>query len=99
MNLLKEMKEKGINVSTSKAKVRYKELEDNIGALEIAKEKKYRPRTKHLNIRLYHFRYYVDDTKEISIHKIGSKDQSADILTKPNNEEDLTRHRVVLMGW
>ena len=99
MNLLKEMKEKGINVSTSKAKVRCKAFEDNTGALEIAKEKKYRPRTKHLNIRLHHFRSYVDDTKEISIHKIGSKDQSADIFTKPNNEEDLTRHRYVLMGW
>ena len=99
MNLLKDMKEKGINVSTSNAKVRCKVFEDNTGALEIAKEKNYRPRTKHLNIRLHHFRSYVDDTKEISIHKIGSKDQSADIFTKPNNEEDLTRHRYVLMGW
>ena len=60
MSLLNEMKKKGIEVSTTAAKVKCKVFEDNTGALEIAKEKKYRPRTKHLNIRLHHFRSYVD---------------------------------------
>ena len=99
MNLLKEMKKKGITVNTSKAKVRCKVFEDNTGALELAKEKKYRLRTKHLNIRLHHFRSYVDDTKEITIHKIDTKDHLEHLLTKPLNEEDLTRHRLTLMGW
>ena len=98
MNLLKEMKAVGMPVRSSKAKVHCKVFEDNSGALEIAKIAKYRPRTKHLNCRLHHFRSYVD-TKEISIHKIGTEDQPADFLTKPVNEVLLRRHRKTVMGW
>jgi len=57
MDLLKEMKQKGISVNSEKAKAHIKVYEDNAGAIEIAREKKYRPRTKHLNCRLYHFRH------------------------------------------
>ena len=53
--LRQERKEEGINVNNDKAKVHIKAYEDNAGAIEIAKEKKYRPRTKHLNCRLHHF--------------------------------------------
>jgi len=98
MNLLKEMKEKKSNVSDGVAKVHCKVFEDNSGAIEIAKENKYRPRTKHLNCRLHHFRTYVDNG-EISKHKIGTYYQPADILTKPLNEDDFTRHRMRMMGW
>ena len=85
MNLLNQMKEKGIAVSTNAAKVRCRVFEDNTGALEIAREEKYRPRTKHLNIRLHHFRSYVD-SGDVTIHKIDMYDQLADLLTKPLNE-------------
>ena len=48
---------------------------------------KYRPRTKHLNVRLHHFRDFVE-RKEITIHAINStKDQPADFLTKALNVE------------
>ena len=99
MNLFKEMIEEGMPVSSSRAKVHCKVFEDNSGALEIAKVAKYRPRTKHLNCRLHHFRSYVDGTKEISIHKIDTLDQPADILTKPLNEDGIRRHRETVMGW
>ena len=93
MSLLNEMKEKGIKVSTNAAKVKCRVFEDNTRALEIAKEKNYRPRTKRLNIRLHHFRPYVD-SKQITIHKINTKDQPADLLTKPLNEADFKRHHL-----
>jgi len=99
MNLFKEMMEVGMPIKSSKAKVHCKVFEDNTGALEIARIPKYRPRTKHLNCRLHHFRSYVDDTKEISIHKIDTEDHPADYLTKPLNEETLTRHRKEVQGW
>ena len=99
MNLFKEMKEMGMPIHSSKAKVHCKVFEDNSGALEIAKVAKFRPRTKHLNNRLHHFRSYVDDTKEITIHKIDTEDQPADLLTKPLNEELLKKHRRTMMGW
>ena len=74
MDLLTEMKRKGISTSDKKAKVHIKVYEDNAGAIEIAREKKYRPRTKHLNCKLHHFRHRVEVTNEISIHKIDTKD-------------------------
>ena len=72
MNLLSEMKQRGFPIRSSKAKVHCKVFEDNTGALEIAKIHKYRPRTKHLNNRLHHFRSYVDN-QQITIHKIDTK--------------------------
>lgn len=98
MNLLKEMKERKFDVSNKIAKVHCKVYEDNSGAIEIAREEKYRPRTKHLNCRLHHFRSYVD-SGEISVHKIDTYLQPADILTKPLSEDDFTRHRKTMMGW
>jgi hypothetical protein len=66
--------------------------EDNSRAMEILKKAKYRPRTKHLFVKLRHFRDYV--TKgDISIHPIRTHDQQADYLTKPVNEEILTKLR------
>ena len=72
-------------------------MEDNSGALEIAKHHKYRPITKHLNNRLHHFRDYVCQG-EISINTIQTDKQLADYLTKPVNEDILTKLRKVVMG-
>lgn len=99
MRLLKEMKEHGMPIGSAKTKVHCKVFEDNSGALEIARIPKFRPRTKHMNNRIHHFRSYVDQTKEISIHKIGTEDQPADFLTKPLNEELNERHRYFVLGW
>ena len=98
MDLLDEMSERGFKVSGTKAKMHCKVFEDNSGALEIAKNPKYRPRTKHLNVKLHHFRSYVAD-KRISIHKIDTKEQLADYLTKPVPVLILTYLRKFVMGW
>ena len=73
-------------------------FEDNLGALEIAKVHKNRPRTKHINVRLNHFRNHVE-RQEISIHAINTNNQTADYLTKALNEDMLKRHRKQVMGW
>lgn len=98
MELLKELKTKGFPINSSKASTHCRVFEDNSGALEMAKIHKYRPRTKHLNVRLHHFRDYVD-REEISIHAINTLKQPADILTKPVNEDTLLQHRLTFMGW
>ena len=72
--------------------------EDNSGELDMAREYKYRPRTKFLNIKLHHFRDYVE-RGEISIHKVSTHDQHDDYLTKPFNETTHTKHRKVVRGW
>jgi hypothetical protein len=98
MQLLKEMKKKGFPIHCPQDRVHRQVFEDNSGALEMAKIHKYRARTKHLNVRLHHFRDYVE-RGEISIHPINTDDQPADFLTKALNEETLLRHRHMVLGW
>jgi len=98
MELLKELKRKKFPIHTTQARVHCQVFEDNSGALETAKVHKYRPRTKHINVKLHHFRDYVA-RGEISIHPINTNDQPADMLTKPVNEAILRRHRRFILGW
>jgi hypothetical protein len=101
IELLKEIRSHGHirdTPSSHMTKVHCKVFEDNSGAIEIAKFPKYRPRTKHLNIRLFHFRGYVDQS-EITIHKIKSEDQPADVLTKPLSDNPFIKHWKRINGW
>ena len=98
IELLKEMKAQRYPIATATAKVHCRVFEDNSGALEMAKNHKYRPRTKHLNIKLHHFQDYVE-RKEISIHAIPTAEQPADFLTKALSEDLSVKHRRTVMGW
>ena len=98
MEPLKEMKAKGLDVLDHRPKVHCKVFEDNSGALEIATIHKWRPRTKHMATKLHHFRSYVD-RKEISIYPIDTKEQPADILTKPLAVELFIKFRKMIIGW
>ena len=98
IRLLDEMKGMGFPVTSTEAKIKCEVFEDNSGALEIAKNPKYRPRTKHLNGRLHHFRSWVE-SKRITIHKIDTTEQCADYLTKAVPVDILTYLRKKVMGW
>jgi len=98
MELLREMKKLKFPILSEVPKIHCKLFEDNSGALEMAKTHKYRPRTKHLNVKLHHFRDYVE-RKEISIHKIDTLEQLADYLTKPVSVDILQYLRPKVMGW
>ena len=98
MRLLQEMKHHKIVTDASPPRIHCRVYEDNSGALEMAREYKYRPRTKFLNIKLHHFRDYVE-RGDISIHKIGTEDQPADYMTKPLDERTFVKHRKVVQGW
>ena len=92
------MKEKGFDVLDYRVKVHCRVFEDNSSAIEMAVVHKWRPRTKHLATKLHHFRSYVNPGK-ISIRKIDTSLQPADVLTKPLKSELLKRHRKTIMGW
>ncbi len=79
-----ELKEVFPTVVTT-PKIRCKVWEDNRGCLSLAKEGKVSPRTKHIAIKYHHFRSKVQDGS-ISIHAIDTKEQIADIFTKPLDE-------------
>jgi len=57
-----------------------------------------RPRTKHINIRMHHFREHVR-LKKISIHKIPTKYQLADIATKGQPRALFESRRESIMLW
>jgi hypothetical protein len=98
MELLKEMKHHKFPVARVHPTIHTKVYEDNSGAVEMARTHKFRPRTKHLNVKLHHFRDYVT-RGEITIHLIGTDEQVSDYLTKPVNDETLVRLRKIAMGW
>ena len=98
MKLLDEMHGRGLPTTNPHAKIHCKVFEDNSGALEMAKVHKFRPRTKHLNTKLHHFRSYVE-SKQVSIHPIKSDEQVSDYLTKPLCAERLQYLRKVVLGW
>ena len=98
IGILNEFKDHGFITQAPKAKMHCKVYEDNSGALEMAREYKYLPRTKFLNIKLHNFRDYVE-RGEISIHKVSTHDQHADYLTKPLNEATHIKHRKLVQGW
>ena len=81
-----------------KPTVHCKAFEDNVGTLEWARLPKMRTRTKHLNIRMHHFREHVRN-KLISIHKIPTRYQLGDIATKPQPEDLFVSQRESLMQW
>ena len=98
IELVKEMREKSIASILQHAKVYCKCFEDNSGALELAKTPKLRPRTKHINIIYHHFRSAVKKGL-VEIFSIDTKDQIADIMTKPLNQNLFLKHRKRLMFW
>jgi hypothetical protein len=97
MELLMEMKEMKVPISDCKAKIHCKLYKDNSGALEILQHKRYRPRTKHLLVKLHHFWDSVT-RGEILVHLIRTHDQQADYLTKPVNESMLGKLRGLVQG-
>ena len=92
------MKQQHFPVNKTAPTIQCRVFEDNSGALEMANNHKYRLRTKHLNVKLHHFRDYVT-RQEIFIQKIETKSQLSDYLTKPVNEQILCKLRKIVMGW
>ena len=97
LHLLNEFKENKIPVIATTPKITCRTFEDNKSCLEIATNHKSRPRTKHLSVRLHHFRSYVED-KTITIEHVDTQNQLADIFTKPLAQGPFTYLRDKIMG-
>ena len=73
--------------------------EDNESCIKVAKSPKFTPRTKHIAIKYHHFRSRVWDDGTIDLQSIDTKEQIADILTKPLPKRPFVYLRKLLMGW
>ena len=99
MNLIDEMKNFGITLPGVPAPTNtFRVFEDNVGALELANTPKLRPRTKHLALQLHHFCQYILD-KRISVEKVDTKYQRADIMTKALPRDAFEFLRKTITGW
>jgi hypothetical protein len=74
-------------------------FEDNNGALALATTPKMNPRTKHICIKMHHFKSHVGADKGILIKKIDTKLQQADIGTKGLTKVTFEFLRHLLIGW
>jgi Reverse transcriptase (RNA-dependent DNA polymerase) len=98
MQVVEEAKEVGWETFAGAPTVHCKVFEDNSGALEMSRLPKMRPRTKHLCVRLHHFREHVRMGK-ISIQHVASEKQLADIATKPQPTELFVAQREAILQW
>ena len=98
MRLVKELKDNNFDMHEGTPEVHCRVFEDNSGALEMARTPKMRPRTKHMNIKYHHFRSAVEEGI-VSIHKIDTEDQMADVLTKPLAVRLFIKFRMMFLGW
>ena len=96
MQLLEEV-HKIFEIKRLKPKIHCKVFEDNESCISMAKRRKFSPRTKHIGIKYHHFRSHVGTT--VSIHSIDTKQQTADVLTKPVDEALFKHLRMKLCGW
>ena len=90
--------DKVFKLDCPKPKVFCKVFEDNKSCIAMATNRKFSPRTKHIAIKYHHFRKYVD-LGVIEINSINTKEQTADIFTKPLDDILFIYLRSKLCGW
>ena len=73
-------------------------FEDNNACISMCESPKMSPRTKHIAIKYHFFKSHID-YKEITVEKIDTLEQKADIFTKGVPAEKFRQLRKLLMGW
>ena len=97
MSLLQEL-HSVFKLPSFKPKFHCAVFEDNESCIAMAKASKFTPRTKHISLKYHHFRSFVKK-REITIHSIDTKEQPADIFTKPLEESSFCYLRRKISGW
>ena len=72
--------------------------EDNEACIVLAQSDQHKPRTKHISIKWHHFRDQIQNGN-ITISKIASAENIADIFTKPLVRVKHEALRKPMMGW
>ena len=97
MRLIEEITDQEIANMDSCTKVHFKVFKVNMGALTIATIPKIRPRKTYINGKYWHCREQLEHGK-ISNHAVSTKNQIADLLTKPSAENKFINLRDKFMG-
>ena len=97
IQLLQDLKV-ACDVITTLPAVYCRVFEDNQNCIAVAESKKPPARTKHITIKYHHFRGIVNKGTT-KIKYIDTKNQIADIFTKPIENNQFFKFRCMLMGW
>jgi hypothetical protein len=57
------------------------------------------PRTKHIGVKYHFFKSHIGEASGISLDKIDTNLQKADILTKGMAPQKFAEMRMLLCGW
>jgi hypothetical protein len=98
MQLLTELISFGVQLQSFLPEIKCKVFEDNVGAIELAKAPRMRPRTEHIDIQYHHFREAVQQ-KKINISHVSTHEQVADIATRWLPAKQFQYLRKKLCGW
>jgi Holliday junction resolvase RusA-like endonuclease len=98
MDLMEEARSNGLPMRLGAPVVRCKAFEENLGALELARLPKMRPRTRHINVKYHHFREAVAKGR-IKVQHVISQEQLGDALTKNLPRDLFMTLRKKYMGW
>lgn len=104
MNLIEELQQEGIQLVEATPVVKCNVFEDNVGAIELAKLPKLRPRTKHIACQYHHFRGLTmkgpnGEKPRIQVEYVNTEYQQADIMTKPLAKGAFQKLRKLMCGW
>jgi hypothetical protein len=97
IRFFKELEKRIKGFKYTKPRILCKAFEDNNGALQLAKAPNMKLWTKHINLKYHHFKSAIG--KLIDIEKIDTREQLADIGTKPLDAKAFAYLRKKLMGW
>ena len=99
VNLLKEIKNY-MDLDIGNSQMFCKVHEDNTSCITMAESKRFTPRTKHISLKYHWFRSFLSGpNKLLEINHVPSKEQIADIFTKPFDESLFLHLRKKSNGW
>ena len=97
MTLVQEIN-KVFDIGHSKPEVKCRVWEDNKSCIAVAEAKKPPLTTKHIALKYHLFRAVIA-RGDVKISHIDTKEQIADIFTKPIDDAQFFALRKKLMGW
>ena len=98
IHLLQELQKFNFYIHPKTPTIQCRTFEDNMSCIKLATNHRNRCCTKHLAIWLHHFCSHVVN-KTISIEHVSTKNQIADLFTKPLPKHLFSKLSSKLMGW
>ena len=99
VNLIKELNS-ALNFGMKDKDLQCNLYEDNTSCITMAEGQKFTPRTKHISLKYHWFRTFIKGPKKLlNVKYINTKEQTADILTKPLDGPSFIHLRRKTNGW